>query len=61
MPIEIICKLMGISQLASLPKIRHNVWQLSGVSIHFQVHRPCFQVVHWNTRVNGANFDINHV
>jgi len=38
----------------TLPKI----CQLSWVT-HFQVYRPCLQVAHWNTHVNGANFVVN--
>jgi len=42
-----------------LPKIRHTLCQLSGVSTCFQVYRPCLHVAHQNRCVNGANFDLN--
>jgi len=43
----------------SLPKIKHTVCQLSGVSIRFQVYGLCLHVAHRNTRVKGENFVIN--
>jgi len=43
----------------SLPKIRHTVCQLSGVSTRFQVNCPGLHVAHWNTRGNSVNFVVN--
>jgi len=52
-------KLSGFLAILSLPKMRHTVCQLSGVSTRFQVYRPCLHLAHRNTHVNGANFVIN--
>jgi len=45
--------------ITSLPKIRHTVCQLSGVSTRFRVYHPCLYVAHRNTYVKGGNFVIN--
>jgi len=47
---------LSFPHLPSLKKIRHTVYQLSGVSSRSQGYRTCLQVAHQNTLVHGANF-----
>jgi len=46
-------------ECGSLPKIRHIVCQLSGVSTRFQLYHPCLHMLQQNMSVNGENFVVN--